>query len=161
MLIKFRTQFSSAWQRLFWELGFKIRRPRYVSTNYRTTDWCSQLWHLWQICQQEARWAIWWSTYVAFNSNLKALQIRTKKLPKSMKECIENMMRFGLAFGSPLAWFRMELGATLEGKVRPFWLQSFRKKNTYLGQKRTYKSMWRLQWWDEFAYSASLHPQSN
>ena len=54
----------------------------------------------------------------------KPTQIRSKSLPKSIKEGIENMMQDGLGFGSLLARIWVDLAAKLGGKLDPSWHQN-------------------------------------
>ena len=49
----------------------------------------------------------------------KPTQIRSKSLPKSIKQGIENMMQVGLVFGPLLARIWVDLAAKLEAKLDP------------------------------------------
>ena len=67
-------------------------------------------------------------TYYVFNDfgclglptwHPKPTKIRSKSLPKSIKQGIENMMRDGFVFGPLLARISMDLAAKLEAKLDP------------------------------------------
>ena len=67
-------------------------------------------------------------TYYVFNDfgclglptwHPKPTKIRSKSLPKSIKQGIENMMQVGLVFGPLLARIWVDLAAKLEAKLDP------------------------------------------
>ena len=58
----------------------------------------------------------------------KPTQIRSKSLPKSIKEGIENMMQDGRGFGSLLGRIWVDLAAKLGGKLDPSWHQNPEKR---------------------------------
>ena len=60
----------------------------------------------------------------------KPTQIRSKSLPKSIRQGIENLMQVGLVFGPLLARIWVDLAAKLEGKLDPSWYQNLKKKVT-------------------------------
>ena len=78
-------------------------------------------------CQQEAIWSILHSTWPS-TWDAKSTKNRLKRLAKSMKKGIENMMQVGLGFGALLEGFLVDLGAKLGGKLGPSWHQNPEKR---------------------------------
>ena len=69
----------------------------------------------------------------------KPTQIRSKSLPKSIKQGIENMMQDGLVFGSLLARIWVDFGAKLGGKLGPSWHENHENRGSKTMSKKQSK----------------------
>ena len=87
-------------------------------------------------------------TYYVFNDfgclglptwHPKPTKIRSKSLPKSIKQGIENMMQDALVFGPLLARIWVDLAAKLEGKLDPSWYQNLKNWVTEKSSKNDQK----------------------
>ena len=76
-------------------------------------------------CQQEATWSIFWLTWPPTGGPKPCKNVH-KRLPKSIKKCIQSIMQVGLDFGALLGRFWVDLVPKLGGKLDPSWYQNLK-----------------------------------